>query len=61
MLVAPPLWWDGQPLAMTVLIGVFAGAMMAATAAGLTGVAAVRLARLAVANEAPPVAVLAPV
>lgn len=50
MLVATPLWREGQPLTMTILIGVFAGALMAATVAGLTGVAAVRLAALAAEN-----------
>jgi uncharacterized integral membrane protein len=47
MLVATPLWREGQPLAVTVLVGVFAGALMAAAVAGLTGLAAVRLAGIA--------------
>ncbi|GAA4690497.1 hypothetical protein GCM10023215_29020 [Pseudonocardia yuanmonensis] len=41
--VATPLWQPGQPLALTVAIGVLGGLAMAATVAALTGAAAVRL------------------
>jgi hypothetical protein len=40
MVVATPLWRAGQSLAMAVLVGVFAGALMAVTVAALTGVVA---------------------
>jgi hypothetical protein len=43
MLVATPLWRTGQPLWLIIGIGVFAGALMAATVAALTGLAAIRL------------------
>jgi hypothetical protein len=41
--VASPLWQPGQLLALTIAIGVLGGLTMAATVAGLTGAAAVRL------------------
>jgi hypothetical protein len=43
--VATPLWQEGQPVALTVAIGVLGGLAMAATVAAVTGVAVVRLAR----------------
>ena len=43
LLVATPLWQQGQPLWLTVVIGILAGALMAATIAALTGLAASRL------------------
>jgi hypothetical protein len=45
MAVATPLWRPGQPVVVTVLVGVVAGVLMAATVAVLTGFAAVRLVR----------------
>lgn len=47
LLVTSPLWRPGQPLWLAIAIGVGAGALMAATAAALTGFAAVRLVRSA--------------
>ncbi|HZM83019.1 MAG TPA: hypothetical protein VFC19_45460 [Candidatus Limnocylindrales bacterium] len=47
LLVATPLWQQGQPLWLTVVIGILAGALMAATVAALTGLAAARLLRQA--------------
>jgi hypothetical protein len=44
MLSAPPLWQPGQPWWLIAVIGIGCGALMAATVAALTGVAAVRLA-----------------
>jgi len=41
--VSTPLWQPGQPLALTVGIGLLGAAAMAATAAALTGFAAVHL------------------
>jgi hypothetical protein len=43
--VSTPLWQPGQPVALTVAIGMLGGAAMAVTVAALTGLAAVRLAR----------------
>jgi hypothetical protein len=43
--VSTPLWRPGQPLALTVGIGLLGAAAMAVTAAALTGFAAVRLTR----------------
>jgi hypothetical protein len=43
--VAPPLWQDGQPVALAAAIGGLGGLVMAAVVAALTGWAAVRLAR----------------
>jgi hypothetical protein len=43
--VATPLWQEGQPLALTIAIGVLGGLGMAATVAVITGAGAVRLAR----------------
>jgi hypothetical protein len=43
MAVATPLWRPGQPVAVTVLVGVLAGVSMAGTVAVLTGFAAERL------------------
>ncbi len=37
MLVAPPLWREGQPIALIVAIGAFAGLLMASTVAAVTG------------------------
>jgi hypothetical protein len=45
MFVATPLWQPNQPVALTVAIGVFAGLLMAATVAAVTGFAADRLVR----------------
>ena len=36
---ATPLWWTGQTLALTVLIGLMGGALMATTVAAVTGLA----------------------
>lgn len=44
MVVATPLWQPGQPVALIAAIGVFAGVLMAATVAAVTGFAALRLA-----------------
>jgi hypothetical protein len=44
MLVSTPLWQPGQTWPLVALIGVLAGAVMAATMAAVTGVAIVRLA-----------------
>src|SRR3954447_15721307 len=41
--VATPLWQPGQVLPLVIAIGVLGGLVMAATVAGLTGAAAVRL------------------
>ncbi|MEK6439048.1 hypothetical protein [Pseudonocardia sp. T1-2H] len=41
--VATPLWQPGQALPLIIAIGVLGGLVMAATVAGLTGAAAVRL------------------
>lgn len=41
--IVTPLWQPGQPLPLTVAIGVLGGAVMAAAVAALTGLAAVRL------------------
>jgi hypothetical protein len=41
--VASPLWHEGQALAVTVLVGLGAGLLMAATAAAVTGAAMSRL------------------
>nr|BFE79403.1 hypothetical protein GCM10020093_020040 [Planobispora longispora] len=43
--VASPLWQEGQPVWLTVVIGLFAGLLMAATVAALTGLAVLRLLR----------------
>jgi hypothetical protein len=43
--ISTPLWQPGQPVALTVAIGLLGAAGMAVTAAALTGFAAVRLAR----------------
>lgn len=43
--VSTPLWRPGQPVALTVAIGLLGAAAMAVTAAALTGFAAVRLTR----------------
>jgi hypothetical protein len=43
MLIASPLWHEGQPVAVMVMIGVIAGLVMAATAAAVTGLGLVRL------------------
>ena len=43
LLVASPLWHEGQPTAEAVLVGLIAGAVMAISVALVTGVAAVRL------------------
>jgi hypothetical protein len=48
MAVATPLWRPGQPAPLVVGIGVLAGVLMAATVAATTGLAAVRLANVAV-------------
>lgn len=45
MLVAPPLWHEGQAAVTTIAIGVLAGLLMAATVAVITGVGLVRLLR----------------
>jgi hypothetical protein len=45
LMVATPLWTPGQPLAVSIVVRVVAGALMAVTAAGLTGFAALRLVR----------------
>ncbi|MCK2217327.1 nitroreductase family deazaflavin-dependent oxidoreductase [Actinomadura sp. ATCC 31491] len=45
MLVATPLWQEGQPGWLVAAVGVLAGAVMAATVAALTGLALVRLLR----------------
>ena len=39
LMVATPLWWPGQALALTVFVGVPAGALMATTVAVVTGLA----------------------
>lgn len=36
---ATPLWWSGQALALTVLVGLAGGALMATTVAAVTGLA----------------------
>ena len=41
--VSMPLWHPGQPLAVTVAIGVFAGLLMAAGMAAITGLTVRRL------------------
>ncbi len=43
MLVAPPLWHEGQAVAVTAAIGGTAGLVMAATVAAVTGFGLVRL------------------
>jgi hypothetical protein len=43
--VAPPLWNEGQPVGLTVLIGLVAGALMAIAMAAVTGVTWIRLVR----------------
>jgi hypothetical protein len=43
MAVATPLWRPGQPVLVTVLVGMLAGVLMAGTVAALTGFAALRL------------------
>ena len=43
LLVATPLWQPGQPLAITIVVAILAGCLMAATVAVLTGFSAVRL------------------
>jgi hypothetical protein len=43
MAVTMPLWQPGQPIAVTVAIGLAGGALMAATMAGITGWALLRL------------------
>ncbi|GIJ71651.1 hypothetical protein [Virgisporangium ochraceum] len=50
MVVATPLWQPGQPVVVTVLVGVLAGVLMAGTVAVLTGFAAQRLTREAIGN-----------
>jgi hypothetical protein len=47
MVVATPLWQPGQPALLVVAIGMLGGLLMAATVAGVTGFAALRLARIA--------------
>jgi hypothetical protein len=47
LLVAPPLWQEGQPVGTIIAIGVLGGLVMAASVAALTGIAALRLARAA--------------
>jgi hypothetical protein len=42
---ATPLWHEGQPVALTVTIGVAGGLLMAATTSAITGVALTRLLR----------------
>jgi hypothetical protein len=42
-LLATPLWQEGQPLALTIAIGVLAGSAMAVTVAAISGFAALRL------------------
>jgi hypothetical protein len=49
-LIAPPLWHEGQPVAVAILIGVLAGAVMALVMALVTGATWVRL----VARQADP-------
>lgn len=44
-LLATPLWYEGQPVAATIAVGVGAGLVMAASVAALTGLAMVRLVR----------------
>lgn len=43
MAIATPLWHEGQPVALVVLIGVAAGLAMALTVATVTGAGLVRL------------------
>jgi len=45
LVVAMPLWHEGQPLWQTVAFGTFAGLLMATTAAVVTGLGLVRLLR----------------
>jgi hypothetical protein len=45
MIVATPLWREGQALGVTVLIGVMAGLLMAASVAAVTGLGVVRIRR----------------
>ena len=45
MLIATPLWHEGQPFALTAAIGVLAGLVMAGTVAAVTGLGLVRLLR----------------
>jgi hypothetical protein len=45
MLIATPLWREGQPVALTIAIGAFAGLAMAATMAAVSGVGLLRLLR----------------
>jgi hypothetical protein len=42
MVITPPLWHEGQPLPVTILVGAFAGLVMAATVAAVSGVGLVR-------------------
>jgi hypothetical protein len=42
-LIAPPLWHEGQPVAVAILIGVLAGAVMAIVMALVTGATWVRM------------------
>lgn len=44
-MIAPPLWNEGQPLILVLLIGAFGAAAMAVAMAAVTGWAAVRLVR----------------
>lgn len=41
--IATPLWEPGQPVALSIAVGVLGGLVMAATVAALSGAAAVRL------------------
>lgn len=43
MVIATPLWHAGQALATTIVIGIFAGLVMAATVAAVSGLGLVRL------------------
>jgi hypothetical protein len=54
MAIATPLWHEGQPLALIVLIGVAAGVAMAYTVAAITGVGLVRLTRRADSRDRQP-------
>jgi len=45
MVVATPLWHEGQPALLIAVIGAFAGLVMAATVAAITGFGLVRLLR----------------
>jgi len=56
MLIATPLWQEGQPVALTAAIGVLGRLVMAATVAAVTGLGFVRLLRGAGVSSGGPLA-----